>query len=163
MGVSGSGKTTVGQTLAQKLGGKFFDGDDFHPIANVEKMKSGIPLNDVDRQPWLEAIHQHMIQIQKDGVTAVIACSALKQGYRQILIKEPMQSARIVYLEGSYELILKRLEERASHFFKASMLQTQFDTLEEPSSQEAIIVSIDQELDQLTETIMSHLKAADQG
>ncbi|MEM8862967.1 MAG: gluconokinase [Chloroflexota bacterium] len=157
MGVSGSGKTSIGTELASHLDGKFFDGDDFHPAENVEKMKSGIPLDDADRAPWLNIIHNHMVQCQNDGLTAVIACSALKNSYRDQLAAGETSSAIFVYLKGSYELILSRMQARANHFFKADMLKTQFNALEEPSQNEAIIVDINQSPNEVVEAIISQL------
>ena len=104
MGVSGAGKTAVGETLASKLGWTFYDGDDFHPAANVHKMSSGKPLTDEDRRPWLDAIRTLIQRLEAEGTDAVIACSALKQAYRDRLLASPDQ-AQLVYLRGSRELI----------------------------------------------------------
>lgn len=132
MGVSGSGKTTVGQLLAQQLGWPFRDADTFHPPANIAKMSVGIPLTDADRAPWLAAIRDYLNQCLAAGVSAVITCSALKAAYRQTIITDP-QHIRLVYLKGSRELLTKRLAARRGHFMKVNMLESQLDDLEEPS------------------------------
>jgi gluconokinase len=135
MGVSGSGKTTIGKLLAQRLGCEFLDGDDFHPPANVAKMAAGIPLTDEDRWPWLEGLNDKL-RARKD---AVLACSALKQAYRDILARG-LSHCVFVYLNGSLELIQGRLEHRKHHYMPASLLQSQFATLEPP--RDAIEVDI---------------------
>lgn len=140
MGVSGSGKSTIGHLLSEQLGIPFADGDDFHPKENVEKMRQGHALDDTDRQGWLEAIQQFALQAQtKQG--AIIACSALKEKYRALLSKD-IEKVYWVYLKGSFEQISQRLQRRSDHFMPASLLQSQFDTLEVPNK--AIIVDIDQ-------------------
>ena len=145
MGVSGSGKSTVGQALAQRLNCPFYDGDDFHPEANVAKMSQGIPLNDADREPWLarlaDLIRAHLVK----GETAVIACSALKEKYRQQLRRDE-SNVLFVYLKGSFDLIWQRMQQREGHYMKAEMLQSQFDALEEPDRDTAVVVDIDQEI-----------------
>lgn len=139
MGVSGSGKSTVGKALALHLGIPFADGDDFHPSENVAKMAAGHPLDDDDRKDWLGAIHAYAKkQVQKGG--AVIACSALKQKYREQLMLGIDSSVKWVYLQGDFELILQRMQARRGHFMPEALLQSQFDTLEEPAR--AIQVSI---------------------
>ncbi|MHA7831474.1 MAG: gluconokinase [Flagellimonas sp.] len=139
MGVSGSGKTVVGKLLSEKLSRPFYDGDDFHPEANVKKMSSGNPLNDEDRKEWLIALNKLAIEHRHKG--AVIACSALKKNYRSLLRAGMGDCMMFVYLEGSFELIKSRLDKRKNHFMTAQLLQSQFDTLEAPSK--AITVSID--------------------
>ena len=131
MGVSGAGKTTVGKLLAKELDWDFHDADTFHPPANVAKMSKGIPLTDADRQPWLEALHAKMEEVSRQGDSAVFTSSALKASYRDIL-KAGDADPHFIYLKGNYELLKKRLENRAGHFFKAEMLQSQLDALEEP-------------------------------
>tara|TARA_R110002012_G_scaffold42418_3_gene115407 strand:+ start:36313 stop:36810 length:498 start_codon:yes stop_codon:yes gene_type:complete len=139
MGVSGSGKSSIGKLLSEKLSRPFYDGDDFHPKANVKKMSSGQPLNDEDRKEWLIALNKLAIEHRHKG--AVIACSALKKNYRSLLRAGMGDCMMFVYLEGSFELIKSRLDKRKNHFMTAQLLQSQFDTLEAPSK--AIIVSID--------------------
>ena len=145
MGVSGCGKTTVGMALADKLGCSFYDGDDFHPPENVAKMASGTPLNDDDRYPWLERLRDLIGEHLMGGKTAVIACSALKKKYRDQL-RRGNDGLQIVYLEGSFTLIWERMAAREPHYMKADMLQSQFDALEPPSVDEAIIIDIDQQV-----------------
>jgi gluconokinase len=131
MGVSGSGKSTIGQAVAEKLGWDFYDADDFHPPANVTKMAQGIPLNDDDRVPWLAALHDLISSRLKENRPGVLACSALKERYRQQLLAGN-EDVQIVYLKGSYDLIRSRMSTRAGHYMKPEMLKSQFDALEEP-------------------------------
>lgn len=132
MGVCGAGKTTVGTLLAQSLGADYHEGDDFHPPANVEKMKSGAPLNDEDRGPWLIAIADAMDRWRKEGRNVVLSCSALKQSYRDMLTAGK-GDVRLVYLKGSEELIRARLHKRGGHFMPTALLASQFAALEEPA------------------------------
>ena len=132
MGVAGSGKTTIGRILSDILGWDFFDGDDFHPVANVEKMRAGIPLNDDDRDTWLAALRSLTSQKIQQSVSAIIACSALKEKYRQRLQAGDGDLIRFVYLKGEYTLIQKRLQSRENHFMNPHLLASQFETLEEP-------------------------------
>jgi len=132
MGVTGSGKTTVGTLLAQDLGWEFADGDNFHPLANVEKMRRGIPLTDVDRAPWLRAIRNAIQGWIAQHKSVVVACSALKRSYRQELQAGP--EVRFVYLKGSRELIARRLHARHGHFATEAILDGQFADLEEPDN-----------------------------
>jgi len=131
MGVSGSGKTTIGQLLARELSWQFYDGDDFHPQANIDKMHQGIALTDEDRAPWLAALHTLIQECLRADTPAVIACSALKQSYRERLQAEPTK-VHFVYLKGDYELIQQRLRARSGHFMNADLLRSQFAALEEP-------------------------------
>lgn len=143
MGVSGSGKSTIAKLLAEKLACPFYDGDDFHPIENIEKMRQGIALTDGDRYPWLAAIKDLIEELNQKRQPGVIACSALKVAYRQYL-QEDYSQIIWVYLKGSYETILKRMQERENHFMKGEMLRSQLDSLEEPTYKEAIIIDIDE-------------------
>ncbi|NET34717.1 MAG: gluconokinase [Cyanothece sp. SIO1E1] len=130
MGVSGSGKSTIGQQLAAALNWQFEDADDFHPQANIEKMSRGIPLEDSDRIPWLQTLSALIDHWLKADKNAVLACSALKSTYRQFLWQAPAQM-QLVYLKGSFQLLQARLQQR-QHFMTAALLQSQLDTLEEP-------------------------------
>jgi carbohydrate kinase (thermoresistant glucokinase family) len=139
MGVSGSGKTTVAAMLAGALGVEFLEGDDFHPRANVEKMKGGTPLTDADRLPWLRAIAKQIDAWRTQGKAGVVTCSALKRAYRDVLIGE-RREVRLVYLRGSHELIHARMAARHEHFMPLGLLDSQFATLEEPGPDERPIV-----------------------
>ncbi|HSF45131.1 MAG TPA: gluconokinase, GntK/IdnK-type, partial [Chitinophagaceae bacterium] len=151
-GVSGSGKTTVGTALAQRMGGEFHDGDHFHQPANVAKMSSGIPLNDEDREPWLKAINR-FIRERTVSTPVVIACSALKEKYRKTLTENLDPTAvQWVHLQGSYDVIYRRMHERKEHFMSAEMLRSQFDAYEQPIG--GIAVSVDQTLDQIIDEIV---------
>jgi gluconokinase len=130
MGVSGSGKTTAGRKLAESLGWKYFDADDFHSAANVAKMKSGVPLNDEDRKSWLESLQRLIEESLANDQPAVLACSALKQSYRDFLIID--ERVKLVYLKGDYDLIKARLSARSNHYMNPALLESQFETLEEP-------------------------------
>ena len=156
MGVSGSGKSTIGELLSEQLGWPFLDGDSYHPEANVAKMSAGIPLNDDDRRPWLERLHELINEHLSQGKSVMIGCSALKESYRKIL-KGDLENVRFVHLEGSYELILERMMAR-QHFMKPAMLKSQFETLEPPK--DAITVSIAEPPEVVTERIISKLISA---
>jgi gluconokinase len=156
MGVSGSGKTTIGKLLAEALGAEFVEGDAYHPPENVEKMRRGIPLDDADRRPWLEALRAEIDRWLAEGKTVVLACSALKQRYRDVLAKG-RPDVRFVYLKGAEALLRSRLEKRRGHYMPASLLASQIATLEEPAdavtvdvdgSPEAIAAEIRQRLDE---------------
>ncbi len=140
MGVSGCGKTSVGQELAAGLGVPFHDADAFHPPANVAKMKNGTPLTDADRAPWLAALAAHISEWNRGG-DAVLACSALKQRYRDVLRGAAPAAVTFVHLRGSKELILARMQTRQGHFMPPALLDSQFAALEEP--QDAITVGIE--------------------
>ena len=141
MGVAGSGKTTVGEALARHLGWNFYDADAFHPAANIEKMANGTPLTDSDRAPWLAALHSLISTSLKENRPGVLACSALKESYRRKLL-EGNDGVQIVYLKGSYDLIWSRLSRRKDHYMKPQMLQSQFETLEEPAHALTLDVSL---------------------
>ena len=145
MGVSGSGKSTVGMALAVELGCPFFDGDDFHPPENVTKMSLGVPLDDADRETWLAQQATLLADHLRQGKIAVLACSALKKRYRDQL-RAGNEGLIFVYLQGSYDLIWQRMQARPGHYMKPEMLRSQFAALEEPGSDEADIMtfSIDQ-------------------
>lgn len=153
MGVSGCGKTTVGESLAQKLGCPFYDGDDFHPPENIAKMANGMPLNDDDRYPWLARLHDLLAAHLGKGETAVLACSALKIKYREQL-QQDNEGLRFIFLQGDFDLILGRMSERAGHYMKADMLRSQFEALEAPDPAKAYIVSIDNKPDDILEEIL---------
>jgi len=154
MGVSGSGKTTIGQLLAKEKGIPFFDADDFHPIANVEKMKAGNPLNDEDRAPWLDRLNElAKRELQKKG--AVITCSALKASYRERLEVGLVNAPKWIFLNGKFETILDRMNQRAGHYMPASLLQSQFDALELPKN--AFSVDIEQQPKEIIYQILGEL------
>ena len=154
MGVAGSGKTTVGQALARRLQIPFYDGDDFHPPPNVDKMRRGQPLTDDDRWPWLDHLHTLIADHLARGEPAVLACSALKRTYRQRL-RGACTDVYLVYLRGDLALMQRRLAVRQGHYMPAALLPSQFATLEEPTAAEAVIVDADQDYAQL----MTHLVA----
>ena len=139
MGVSGSGKTTVAEMLAEALGVELLEGDDFHPLSNVEKMKSGTPLTDEDRWPWLRAIAARIDEWRTAGKAGVVTCSALKRAYRDILIGDRPE-VRLVYLKGSHRLIHDRMAARHDHFMPVGLLDSQFAVLQEPGPDERPIV-----------------------
>jgi gluconokinase len=141
MGVSGSGKSTIGEGLAARLGQPFIDGDSLHPVANREKMAHGIPLDDADRQPWLQAIVAEMDRHREQGESLVLASSALKRRYRDFL-RGGNDDVRFVYLHASRELLAERLGHRSGHFFDPRLLDSQLATLEEPSTDEALRVDV---------------------
>jgi gluconokinase len=132
MGVSGSGKSTVGKLLACELGWAFVEADDFHPAANIEKMRHGIPLNDEDRRPWLDTIRHRLEEAHTRGEKVVLACSALKHAYQEYLTHYGPETVHFVYLVGAEEMIAERLATRAGHFMNPALLHSQFETLEPP-------------------------------
>jgi gluconokinase len=140
MGVTGSGKSTVGEILRRQLGWRFFDGDDFHPPANIEKLRRGVALDDKDREPWLQAIRECIKAMIERRDSAVIACSALKHSYRQIL--QVNEEVVFVYLKADMDLVRERLKKRAGHFMNPDLLQSQFDTLEEPDDALSVDASL---------------------
>jgi len=146
MGVSGCGKTSVGKVLAEQLGWNFYDADDFHPPENIAKMAIGTPLTDADRAPWLESLRALIASCLRTDKPGVLACSALKERYRQILL-EGNPGAQLVYLRGSYDLIWSRMARRPGHYMKPEMLQSQFDALEEP--QDALTLDVSLSVEQI--------------
>ncbi|WHP47397.1 gluconokinase [Mannheimia bovis] len=142
MGVSSTGKTSVGTAVAQKLGMKLIDGDDLHPRANILKMASGTPLNDDDRRPWLERINDAAFSLEQKSEKGIIVCSALKKKYRD-QIREGNADVKFLFLNGSFELVLERMKQRKGHFMKPEMLQSQFNTLEIPQADEPDVIFID--------------------
>jgi len=147
MGVAGSGKSTVGRLLAEHLGWPFLDGDDFHPAANVEKMRQGIPLTDADRLPWLH----HLRELVSRSGSAVLACSALKESYRRILAGGDPR-VRFIYLRADPALLASRLENRTEHFFTRVLLESQLATLEEPA--DAVVVDASQPAEAAVQAIL---------
>ena len=156
MGVSGCGKTSVGEALAEELGWDFYDADDYHPTENVAKMASGIPLNDSDRAPWLATLHDMISSSLIQNRPGVLACSTLKERYRQQLL-EGNPNVQIVYLKGSYDLIWSRMSARKDHYMKPHMLKSQFDALEEPT--DALMVDISVSVDEIVQEIISTLSS----
>ena len=155
MGVAGCGKTTVGKSLAKHLGWDFYDADDFHPPKNISKMTNGIPLNDVDRLPWLATLRKLISSSLTHNRPSVLACSALKESYRQQMLADN-ESAQIVFLKGSYDLIWSRLSMRKDHYMKPQMLQSQFETLEEPAN--ALTVDISRSINDIVQEILIGLR-----
>ena len=157
MGVSGSGKSTIADKLAERLGWTYEDGDKFHPASNVAKMSAGHPLTDEDRWPWLQAIADEIDRVCKAGQHAVIACSALKRAYRDILV-HGRSDVRIVYLDGTEQLIARRLAARKGHFMPPGLLASQFKTLEPPQrSEDPVTVSIDASVEEIVDDIVRQL------
>ena len=154
MGVSGSGKTSVGRSLADHFGWDFYDADEFHPPENIAKMANGIPLDDADRVPWLAALHHLIASSLNEHRPGVLACSALKERYRQQLL-DGNQGVQLIYLKGSYDLIWSRMEERTDHYMKPHMLKSQFAALEEPAN--ALTTDISGSVPEIVQEIISNL------
>jgi gluconokinase len=152
MGVSGSGKTTIGRLLSAKLGWPFYDADDFQPKDNLAKMAQGLPLNDRDRRPWLLAIHDLLAGLAAKRGKAVVACSALKRDYRDLLCAG-VPGVGFVYLKGSFALLRERIERRQGHYFKAGLLGSQFEILEEP--EDALEVEVDNPPEVIVDRILA--------
>ena len=155
MGPMGSGKTTIGKMLTGKLGWPFYDGDSFHPKENVEKMRAGIALTDEDRRVWLEKLRDNIQRWLEERQDTILACSALKQAYRDILGVD-QETVRTVYLKGSYPLLRKRIEERQHPYMDNSLLRSQLDTLEEPK--EGLRVDVSATPEMIVRTIIQNLK-----
>jgi len=157
MGVSGTGKTTVGEALARRLGWTFQEGDEFHPPANIAKMKSGQPLDDADRAPWLALVAAWISDELAKGRSAVITCSALKRSYRSAIIGG-RSDVVLVYLEGPQALIARRIGARRGHFMPPSLLASQFADLQPPAaSEDAIVVDVDQPVAAQVDDIVAEL------
>lgn len=154
MGVSGCGKTTIGQKLAASLDFAFYDGDDFHPEANIQKMQAGIPLNDEERKPWLTSINE-FVKKELPANNMVFACSALKAVYRKWLEEGLESSVKWVFLKGEKDTILHRLQNRTGHFMPESLLDSQFETLETP--QNALVVDVQMSPDEIITSITQNL------
>ncbi|AWI50551.1 thermosensitive gluconokinase [Actinobacillus minor 202] len=142
MGVSSTGKTTIGTEVARRLHLKLIDGDDLHPRANIIKMGSGQPLNDEDRHPWLERINDAAFSLEQKSEKGIIICSALKKKYRD-QIRQGNKNVRFLFLNGSFELVLERMKQRQGHYMKTEMLKSQFATLEVPQTDEPDVIHID--------------------
>jgi gluconokinase len=160
MGVSGAGKTLIGELLAERLGCGFIDGDTFHSAANKDKMAHGIPLTDDDRWPWLASIREAILEEENAGETAVFGCSSLKREYRDVLRGGVPPDGRVhfVYLKGSFAVLHERLGARSGHFFDPALLQSQLDTLEEPGEDEAITVGIEPAPEAIVDEVLARLK-----
>ena len=156
-GVSGAGKTTIGKLLAEQLGWQFYEADDFHPRANIDKMRSGRPLTDEDRWPWLERLRERIDQSLAAGENAVLACSALKRKYRDCL--RVNSDVKFVFLRGDYAVVAKQLRHRRGHFMNPALLQSQFADLEEPRPDEsAITIELGRTPQELVEEIKAKLQ-----
>lgn len=153
MGVAGAGKTTVGRQLAHGLGWRFADADDYHSPANVAKMHAGNPLTDEDRAPWLQALHEAIGRWLASGENCVLACSALKQSYRELLLVAPQ--VKLIYLRAAPELIRARLAARTGHYMNPQLIPSQFETLEEP--QDAMVIDAAKTVPQIVRNIRSML------
>ena len=153
MGVTASGKTTVGRLLASVLGYHFYDADDFHPRANIDKMRHGMPLDDADRRPWLETLRDLVRRCVDEHTDAVLACSALKESYQQYLRVDPQ--VRLVYLKADQDLIRQRLLQRQGHFMNPHLLESQFATLEEP--EQSLWVDASRGPEEIVNAIRQHL------
>jgi gluconokinase len=154
MGVSGAGKTAVGELLAERLGWALVDGDDLHPASNIRKMTAGVPLTDEDRFPWLQKIRDAIVEHSRSGRSAIVACSALKESYRKLLLQGQLDT-RLVYLRGTPAVLERRLGERRGHFFDPNLLTSQLETMEEPK--DALVVDVDAELEAVVEAVASAL------
>jgi carbohydrate kinase (thermoresistant glucokinase family) len=155
MGTTGAGKSTIGELLAERLGWPFFDGDAFHPAANKEKMSAGVPLTDEDRRPWLQRLHDLILEQLESGTSLIVACSALKQQYRTLLCGS-LDSIILVHLTGSEERLAERLAQRTGHFMNPALLQSQLETLE--PAPDALLISIENTPEQIVGTIIDAIE-----
>lgn len=164
MGVSSTGKSSIGTAVAQRLNLKLIDGDDLHPRANIVKMAQGIALNDEDRTPWLERINDAVFSLTQKNEQGIIICSALKKAYRD-RIRQGNPHVYFLFLQGSFELVLERMRQRQGHFMKAEMLKSQFDTLEVPQLTESgvIFIDIDTTFENVVERCVQAIKCSRQG
>ncbi|MDE3010541.1 MAG: gluconokinase [Pseudomonadota bacterium] len=160
MGVSGSGKSTIGARLAERLGARFIEGDDHHPAANVDKMRAGVPLDDDDREPWLLALNTLLRQRAGDARPTVLACSALKARYREQLRAGLPGNFRTVALQGSPALIAARVASREHHYMPAALLASQFAALEALDDAEALVVDVDAPVERIVEELLARLHAS---
>jgi gluconokinase len=156
-GVSGSGKSEVGRAVAKRLGLKFLDADDFHSNANKDKMHRGIALTDDHRRGWLKSLHEVLRQEFDSGTSCVLACSALKRGYREQL-RDGLQGVRFFYLKIDYEAVTRRLESRTDHFFDSRLLDSQFAILEEPEPNEAFVIDQNRPLADVVQEVLQIVK-----
>ena len=153
MGVTGAGKTTVGKALAAALRWRFADADDYHSPSNIAKMRAGIPLDDADRAPWLQSLHDAIARWTNAGDNVVLACSALRDSYRQLLVVTA--DVYLVYLRGSFDAISQRLSRRTDHYMNPKLLRSQFETLEEPRN--VLVIDADQGVQQIVSGIRAAL------
>lgn len=163
MGVAGCGKSTVGRRLAQALGRPFLEGDEFHPSANVDKMRAGIPLTDADREGWLRTLSAELARARAQGRGAVLACSALKRRYRDVL-RSGDPALRLVYLHGRREALEQRLRSRRGHYMPASLLASQLEALEPPGEDEhAIAFDVESDVDSIVAAALHAIEGRDDG
>ena len=160
MGVSGCGKSSVGRMLAERTGGLFIDGDDFHPATNISRMAASIPLTNEDRWPWLDALNNQLKSHAQDARCLFLACSALRQSYRD-RVGAGLPQLRFIYLRGSKELLLARMQRRQNHFMPATLLDSQFATLEEP--RDAIVVGVADPVPKIVEHVLDQIAQAPRG
>jgi gluconokinase len=158
MGVTASGKTTIGTRSSKRLGWPFYDADEFHPPANIAKMSRGEPLTDADREPWLKALHDKMAEEEHAGRGAIFACSALKAVYRDIL-RDGLSTVRFVFLKGDPDVLQSRLDHRKGHFMPRTMLPSQIAALEEPEPGEALVLDAAKPPNELVDAIAEMVKA----
>ena len=157
MGVAGCGKTSIGELIAERLGGIFEDADTFHSVENKARMKAGIAMTDEDRWPWLTTLRERIDEVRDQTSCYVLACSALKEKYRTLLRKDDSrETLEFVYLKGTKELIGSRMAARKGHYMPTSLLDSQFATLEEPT--DAIVVNVDQTPEEIADEIMGHFR-----
>ena len=154
MGVSGCGKTTIGKITAETLGVPYYEGDDYHPQENVEKMSQGIPLNDEDRADWLDLLAYLIREKMAEGKSGILSCSALKKKYRDQLTVD-LEQVYFIYLKGSYQLIRERMDKRANHYMPPDLLRSQFETLEEPD--EIFTIGIDQSPEKILAQVINYV------